>query len=422
MWFGPRGSDAAPLLQFSQFRDCFSLTSPVRSVENEVCLEALLQARRETNTFDVDTDPTPEYAELRAHLKQACDAPSVLLPYRASGFLMSAVYPRLASVEYLGLGFEQYSMFGHKAWGETQLRSAGIKVMPWTYIADENGSAVLEALERGPVVLRRNRTGGGLGLALVHDASQLEALMPEHKDGFVAMSPYLEGSIPLNVHGCVFPDGEVTLHAPSLQLIGIPECTTMPFGYCGNDFATVRDLDSRMLDDFESLTRQVGRWLYRNNYKGAFGIDALIHEGEVYFTELNPRFQGSSASAAYLDEQLDLPDTYMDQMAAFLGATPRSRPSLRDMARSQPLFSQVTVHNELAAPVVQEAPAVASPRFDVGRLPLGEIRVEADAQIAMLTTTGRVTADGRHLFGAAAEAVHAVRHAFSAAAAAVETP
>ena len=95
-------------------------------------------------------------------------------------------------------------------------------------------------------------------------------------DGFLAASRYLDPHIPLNINACVFQDGTVTLHGPSVQLIGIPDLTRRTFGYCGNDFGAIRHLDPRFVKEFEKMVLKVGGWLWSQGYLGAFGVDALV--------------------------------------------------------------------------------------------------------------------------------------------------
>ena len=109
---------------------------------------------------------------------------------------------------------------------------------------------------------------------------------------FIAAAPYLVPNIPLNVNACVFSDSLVSLHSPSFQLIGLPGFTSRTFGYCGNDFAQVRELEGNVLDQLEHIVLESGKWLAGKGYVGAFGVDALLCKGQVYLTEINPRFQG----------------------------------------------------------------------------------------------------------------------------------
>ena len=78
----------------------------------------------------------------------------------------------------------------------------------------------------------------------------------------------------------------------------------------------MRDLDRDVLEALDAMVHATGRWLHVMGYLGAFCVDAILHEGAVYFAELNPRFQGSSFLAARLAAELGLPDIYLEHIGA----------------------------------------------------------------------------------------------------------
>lgn len=400
VWFGTRGSDAQSLLDYPQFTDCFSLVAPLRSLvlRNEESLETIRQHRVDLNAYNTDADTSEEARRLHRALMRTCDAPCVLTTYRPSGFLASVCYPRINSVQYAGMFHERLAAFEHKTWVETQLRRAGVNVVPWQYVADEEISVIAEAVARGAHVLRANRSSGGAGVQLIRTLDELATHWPAHRDGFLAVAPYLEGNVPLNVNACLFPDGSVTLHAPSFQLIGLRACTGRTFGYCGNDFARVRDLDVKVLDALEDLVLQAGRWLHKERYVGVFGVDALLHNGRIYLAEINARFQGSSAVAADLAVQMDLPDLFADQLAAFLDLDAPPPIRLRDLAREQPPVSQVICYNRSVYPVRRRTDELLDrvplkPQL----LPTSDIDVAPEGMLFKVVPSGAVTNDGQSL-------------------------
>lgn len=193
---------------------------------------------------------------------------------------------------------------------ETELRRYGVKTVPWDYYCVYNLPEPAALLSKGPIVIRHHTSfiGGGTDMSIIREPNELNVFSTPSYDTIYAISPYLEPNIPLNINACVFHDGAVSIHPLSLQLIGIPSCVAYPLAYCGNDFAQIRSLDAKILDDLEEMTTQVGKWLAEMGYLGAFGIDAIEHRGQVYLSEINPRFQNSSVIAAKLDEELDRPE------------------------------------------------------------------------------------------------------------------
>jgi ATP-grasp domain len=417
IFFGTRGTDSRSLLDLNGFADVFSQIAPLDAPSiHEICLESLTGERVDLDSYSIDLDPSAAVHDLRKGLLRAFSRPAAVLPYRPSAVLAAACFPRANLVRYMGVFHEKQACFEHKPWIETQLAAAGIRVLPWAYFADDDRILIREAAEAGPLVLRANRSDGGAGLTLIEDPAQLEAGWPVHGDGFLAAAPYLAPSLPLNVNACVFPGGEVALHSPSLQLIGVPSCTGRRFGYCGNDFARIAELEPRQLDELESMTRTAGRWLERQGYIGAFGIDALLHDGDIYLIEVNPRFQGSSAVAAELARDLDRPDIFLDHIAAFLGLPPPSQMPLCELARMQPATAHVVCHNLLDRPV---RAALASPDDLVARcslLPAPGTIVQPHAALFALRYHHAVTDTGQTLVTAVEEHLAVIARVVSGAA------
>jgi len=348
IWFGTRGEDAQPLLEIKQLTEVFSLIAPLNtlSVEREVCLERLTGWRHDLDSYDLDADFSESALSLRASLLQSLRDPSVIAAYRPLAFLSSVYYPRRGHVEYLGLFHERQAPFEHKPWVETELLSLGIPTIPWKYFSDEDRQRVEEELSAyGSIVMRNNRSDGGAGFCLVKNREDLYSNWKVHPEGFFAVAPLMYPHIPLNVNCCVFSDGTVSMHGPSLQLIGIDGLTSRSFGYCGNDFAAGRLIERRIWDDLDRIVRSVAHWLFSKGYVGAFGIDAMVYDGELYLTEVNPRFQGSSAVSALLDAHTGRPDVFLCHTAALLGIKAEFSEKLYDLAQEQPAMAQILVHN-----------------------------------------------------------------------------
>ncbi len=347
LWFGVRGADAAPLAVLPQFDGAFSIIGPLGTdLPYDVCLETLTRQRVDLDTYDIDSDNSKNLELLRRRLYDALHEPAALAVYRPSRFLSSVYFPRMDHTLYLGLFHERQAPFEHKPWVETELRDHGLPTLPWSYYADHDRQTLLTALEKGPLVIRASRSDGGAGIVLARTPEDIDHIAPRHDDSFLAACPYIANAKPLNINACVYPKGKVSLHAASIQLIGDPDLTTRRFGYCGNDFAAIRDLETPEIMAFEKYVRAIGEWLFSRGYLGAFGIDALLDDsGRFYIVEINPRFQGSSWAAADIDRALDRPDMYLNHVAAFLGLDPPGEMPLTELVAQQPLLSLIIYHN-----------------------------------------------------------------------------
>jgi len=404
IWYGTRGTDSQVLFHLPQFAEVFSLIAPLDSVsiELEVCLETLKQRRVDLDAYRIANDFSREASEFQARLFESLREPAVVVTYRSDPLFTSLYYPSAGFVDYLGLFHGRQAPFEHKPWVETELQKWGIPVVPRRYLRDSDVEILREMVEQGPIVVRATYSDGGEGLALISEPAEVDTRIPAHTDRFFSVSDYLVPNIPLNVNAVVFEDGMLSFHPPSIQLIGIRGFTNRTFGYCGNDFARVKELDREILDALEDLTLKVGKWLARMGYLGAFGIDALFYDGEVYLTEINPRFQGSSHVASLIDVEMDRSDMFLEHMAAFLGLSPPPPVHLREIAAHQREVSQVICHNccdKVMRRNTQEWNREEWPDIELMLLPAEGVVVEPQAILlrALIddaVTTGWVTQDG----------------------------
>ncbi len=402
VWFGTRGTDSQALLQISQFSEVYSIVAPLHSINiaAEVCLESSKRRRVDLDQYNIDFDESREARELISQLFTSLEKPAAVAMYRPGGFFTAIYYPRSKIVDYLGQFQERQAPFEHKPWVESELRKLGIKTVPWQYFGDGERPRLEELLSKGPLVIRASRSDGGAGVALIHKSSDIDGCWPRHSDMFFAAAPYLFPNVPLNVNAVVFENGEVSLHSPSLQLIGLGGFTNRKFGYCGNDFARVRDFPEA-LDQLEDIASKAGRWLASMGYRGAFGVDALLHNDNVYLTEINPRFQGSSHLSSLLDRELERPDMFLEHIAAFLpDLGPAQSPDrhLRDLAREQRPVAQVVCHN--CTSVVQTRNSYPAPEtgpIQCMLLPDKGVEVDPEAILLRAVIEDCVTKDGLSL-------------------------
>jgi ATP-grasp domain len=346
VWVGLRGDDIEPLADLPQLSGSFCLagsTSQRGGVETTM-YEDLTGVRVDPEIWDIDDRlRDPATRAFRKGLLKALAGGSALLPYRPSRFISAVQFARQRECLYLGQFAAQQSAFEHKPWVESAVAGLGLPRIPWSYIADEEQLKARELSRQGRVVLRRSRTSGGQGFIQVETPEKLAKAWPEADEEFVSVAPYLADVIPVNVGAVVWRDG-VTVHHPSVQLIGIKSCVTREFGYCGNDFGLSRDLDSTIIDQIEAGTILVGKWLLGQGYLGAFGVDFLIHQGVPLFTEVNPRFQGSTRSSCRLSVEAGEACLMLEHLAAWVGVSCPNQTPLRALVAETPDFANVIVH------------------------------------------------------------------------------
>ncbi len=405
IWVGTRGTDAQPLLQIDQFCGVYGLLAPLGvpswPADHEVYLENISGFRVDLNLYSIDDDRSEYARRLHKSLRNMLMPGTFIAAYRPSAFLAAAYYPRADNCTYLGLFHGSQAAYEHKPWVETELSEFGINIIPWRYFCDDDHTVMLEWIEGNSCVLRANYSDGGAGLTLIRaDQDINELVIPRHQDSFFAVAPLIEPSIPLNVSGCVFPDSTVTIRHPSIQLIGIPACTSRSFGYCGNDFSSVKEiLDRKEVEELEKMVLRTGKWLYMRGYRGAFGVDVLFSNGTLYLTEINPRFQGSSAIAALSAAEIGMEDIYLDHLSAYLGIAAPPRISLWEQVCAQ---TNLQGHQGQIISYNTGTPKILSPDCCVPDLDYGEIKgipapgitVGSEAMLFKILIDGRITRTG----------------------------
>lgn len=402
VWAGIRGDDIESVSDLPQLNAAYSIINPYnrRTSIQALAYEDVSGVRVDLETWDIDDHLQAEAtATFRQSMLSALARPSALLPYRPSRFLSAIWFARQDRCLNLGLFGGHQSAFEHKPWVETAVASLGLPHIPWIYVADEEQLQTRSLFDRGPLVLRRSRTSGGEGIVRVDDPTQLSSQWPHVEEAFVSVAPYLDGGLPINVGATVWHDG-VTVHYPSVQLIGIPNCVTRPFGYCGNDFGLAAELDPDLIDQIEHSTTVIGRWLGTFGYRGTFGVDFLVYQGKALFTEVNPRFQGSTHASSQLSVENGESCLVLEHLGAILGLDAPPQQPVRELARRTPPFAHLVVHwtggqaqsldpGSLVSRVMRQAPGS---RADV--LTRLSLRTQRGAAAARLTIRDRMTSTG----------------------------
>lgn len=408
VWAGIRGDDIEPLRDVPQLAASYSIAGAYtgRSDVDGVAYDQITKTRVDPEIWDIDDHHEDDATvEFRRGLLRALSPESALLPYRPSNFLSAIHFARRDRCLNLGLFGAHQSAFEHKPFVESAVADMGIPHIPWTYIADEEQLQTRDLVGTGPLMLRRSRTSGGEGMVRVESANEIAAQWPKVDEAFVSVAPFIDGGLPVNVGATVWAnaplDDCVTVHHPSVQLIGIESCVTREFGYCGNDFGLARDLDRKAIDQIERSTKRIGSWLRGNGYVGTFGVDYLVKDGEPLFTEVNARFQGSTHASCRLSIEQGEACLMLEHVASWLGAEkPVERP-LHDRVQEMRDLTNLVVHWVGKESKTVEAPqlhadVIASGPFEVRGdvLVPRDVASEPGSLIARLSIAKRLTTNG----------------------------
>jgi len=144
---------------------------------------------------------------------------------------------------------------------------------------------------------------GGSKTFLCHDNNYnqvVPALSPEEN---YSVSVYRHKNIPYNVH-CIIASEQIEIFPPSIQLLEISD----KIEYIGSDYEI--ELSYKTKQKMILYSTNICKKLQKMGYRGILGIDYIYVENELYFIEINPRFQGSSRQLDGLLISSDLPSIF----------------------------------------------------------------------------------------------------------------
>lgn len=130
-------------------------------------------------------------------------------------------------------------------------------------------------------------SSGGEGTIHITNPQQLKYLEPNN---LYLVSPYFNDSISINTHMIICKE-DIIFFPPSVQLVHEINGQIL---YFGADFICYKTLSSEVQGQLKAMSTKIGKRLQTMGYRGIVGIDFLLKDTDLYFVEINPRFQASS--------------------------------------------------------------------------------------------------------------------------------
>jgi hypothetical protein len=176
-----------------------------------------------------------------------------------------------------------------------------------------------------PLVLKLKVGASGGQTYFVSTNDEFLKLQQVLNNDIVIVSEYVSGPS-FNINAFIGSDG-VYLDQPSLQIIGVPECSSGKFTYCGNDFSSFHKHHEYAANEIKQVTEKIGRYMKDLGYYGIFGIDFIynLKNKVLYPLEINPRMQGSTALLArhqLLKKTSRLVELYVSEAQPFHSVEP----------------------------------------------------------------------------------------------------
>jgi len=150
-----------------------------------------------------------------------------------------------------------------------------------------------------PAVLQYETGYAGNSTFVVYNDKDLQTLISSKKGKYKIVKFIKNNGTYTN--NCFCYNDQVFISEPFFQYTGIPGLTRTKLGSCGNNFFV--HIDKQAKKDIRSYSKKIGEHLLSMKYKGVFGIDFVLSEGnEVFVIEINPRFTASISFFTQLEK------------------------------------------------------------------------------------------------------------------------
>lgn len=151
---------------------------------------------------------------------------------------------------------------------------------------------------------------------------QVEAMLL--KEELYSVSAYEKNNIPYNIH-CLIGKEQIEILPPSQQDLEIID----KIEYIGSNYDI--NISNEIKDKLIKYSYNICNKLQSLGYLGVLGIDYIYVNKELYFIEINPRFQGSTRQIDKLLAESNLPSIFEYNYNFFLG---KKMPSTQNMKYS----------------------------------------------------------------------------------------
>lgn len=136
-------------------------------------------------------------------------------------------------------------------------------------------------------VIQEVFSSGGEGTVHIRKSDILDFIEPNKQ---YLVSPYIENSISINAH-IVISANNICFLPPSVQIVKEIEGRIL---YLGADYICYTFIAPEMQKKVKDSSILIGKVLRNEGYRGILGIDFILKGNDLYFMEVNPRFQASS--------------------------------------------------------------------------------------------------------------------------------
>lgn len=157
--------------------------------------------------------------------------------------------------------------------------------------------------DKNQFVIQEAVSAGGNGTYLCSTDNLSVISKQFHDDKLYLISPFIKDSVSVNLH-LFIGYNKMILYPGSIQII---ETVANKMVYRGADFIAYKFLSETQKNNVQAEAKKIGTYLKKLGFRGICGLDFLVTKKDVYFIEVNPRYQASSSVLNYGLTQSGLP-------------------------------------------------------------------------------------------------------------------
>ena len=171
-----------------------------------------------------------------------------------------------------------------------------------------------EKLDKGnEFIVQQNHSSGGLGTFYLNRQNLMLQDLKENYNELFIVSPFIKNNVPINITAIIMKENLI-IFPPSLQIVSLIKNRLI---FQGSDFFATQSFPDKLIQKIYRYSQNLLKRIQKLGYLGIIGIDFIVSHEQVYFQEINPRYQASSflINAALTDYQIT--DLSMINIAAF---------------------------------------------------------------------------------------------------------
>ncbi len=139
-------------------------------------------------------------------------------------------------------------------------------------------------------VVQQNKSSGGFGTFYLTPQNQMLSKLKNSYNEVFIVSPYIAKSISVNINAIIYCKN-IQLFPPSIQIV---ENNNNRLLYHGADYVAAQKLSSEIHQKIQNYSDIILQHIQTLGYRGIIGLDFIVTDDNVYFQEVNPRYQASS--------------------------------------------------------------------------------------------------------------------------------